>query len=114
MLSYVNLVYAANVYAFSLRTNKDSSMGEFDESIISVFNILFESILFRFYMFLFPFRVILLQLQVILFQEQIFERLRLGAKEKRFGANSGLKYEYLVQKYDAPAPYCLLLLLLPR
>ena len=26
-----------------------------DESIISVFNILFESILFRFYMFLFPF-----------------------------------------------------------
>jgi len=28
----------------------------YDESIISVFNILFESILFRFYMFLFPFQ----------------------------------------------------------
>ena len=28
---------------------------EFNESIISVYNILFESILFRFYMFLFPF-----------------------------------------------------------
>ena len=55
MLSYVNFVYAANVYTFCLRTSKDSSMGEFDESTISVFNILFESILFRFYMFLFPF-----------------------------------------------------------
>jgi len=30
-------------------------------------------------------------LQVILFQEQIFERLSLGAKERRFGANSGQK-----------------------
>jgi len=55
VLSYVNLVFGANVYAFCLRTSKDSSMREFDESIISVFNILFESILFRFYMFLFPF-----------------------------------------------------------
>jgi len=35
-------------------------------------------------MFLFPFRAILLQLQVILFQEQIFQRLRLGAKERWF------------------------------
>jgi len=51
----LNIVFAANVYAFCLRTSKDSSVGEFDESIISVFNILFESILFRFYMFLFPF-----------------------------------------------------------
>ena len=37
-LSYVNIVYAANVYVFCLRTSKDSSMGEFDESIISDFN----------------------------------------------------------------------------
>jgi len=51
----LNLVFATNVYAFCLRTCKDSCMGEFDESIISVFNILFESILFRFYVFLFPF-----------------------------------------------------------
>ena len=49
------LVCAANVYAFCLRTSKDSSMGEFDESIISVFNRLFESILLRFYVFLFTF-----------------------------------------------------------
>jgi len=40
-------------------------------------------------------------LQVILFQEQIFQRLRLGAKERRFGVNSGQKYEDLVQKYEA-------------
>jgi len=52
----LNLVYAANVYAFCLRTSKDSSMGEFDESLISVFNRLFESVLFRFYVFLFPFK----------------------------------------------------------
>jgi len=32
VLSYVNFVYAANVYAFCLRKRKDSSMGEFDES----------------------------------------------------------------------------------
>ena len=32
--------------------------------------------------FYFLSRTILLQLQVILFQEQIFERLRLGAKER--------------------------------
>ena len=31
-----------------MRTNKDSSVGEFDESIISVLNIIFESTLFRF------------------------------------------------------------------
>jgi hypothetical protein len=30
----VNVVIAANVYAFCLRTSKDSSMGEFDKSII--------------------------------------------------------------------------------
>jgi len=52
MLSFV---YPANVYAFCLRTNKDSSMGEFDESIITIFNWLFQSILFRFYVFLFTF-----------------------------------------------------------
>lgn len=43
----LNFVYAANVYASCLRTRKDSSMGEFDESIISVFKWLFEFILFR-------------------------------------------------------------------
>ncbi|AES88631.1 transmembrane protein, putative [Medicago truncatula] len=35
------------------------------------------------------------------FQEQIFQRLSLGAKERRFGADSGQKYEDLVQKYEA-------------
>ncbi|AES78931.2 hypothetical protein MTR_7g051170 [Medicago truncatula] len=35
------------------------------------------------------------------YQEQIFERLSLGAKETRFGADSGQKYEDLVQKYEA-------------
>jgi len=29
--------FAANVYAFCLRISKDSSVGEIDESIISVF-----------------------------------------------------------------------------
>jgi len=34
VLSYIiNFVYAANIYAFCLRTSKDSSVGEFDESI---------------------------------------------------------------------------------
>ena len=47
-LSYISLVLCCYVYAFCLRTSKDSSVGEFDESIISVFNILFESVLFRF------------------------------------------------------------------
>jgi len=51
--------------------------------------------------FYFLFRAILLQLQVILFQEQIFQRLRLGAKERRFGVYTGQKYEDLVQKYEA-------------
>jgi len=51
----LNFVYSTNVYAFCLRTSKDSSMGEFDESLISTFNRLFESVLFRFYVFLFPF-----------------------------------------------------------
>jgi len=37
VLSYVKFVYVANFYAFSLRTSKDLSMGEFDESIINVF-----------------------------------------------------------------------------
>ena len=55
MMSCVNFVYAANVYAFCLRTSNDSSMGEFDESLISVFKWLFEFILFRFYVFLFTF-----------------------------------------------------------
>ena len=50
-------------------------------------------------MFLFPFRAILLQLQDTLFQEQIFERLSLGAKERRIGADSCQEYEDLIQKY---------------
>jgi len=49
--------------------------------------------------FYFLFRTILLQLQVILFQEQIFERLSLSAKERRFGADLCQKYEDLVQKH---------------
>ena len=51
----LNFIYAANVYAFCLRTSKDSSKGEFDESIVSVFNNLYEFILYRFYVFLFTF-----------------------------------------------------------
>jgi len=46
---------------------------------------LFGNMHVRFYLdlicFYFLFGAILLQLQVILFQEQIFQRLRLGAKE---------------------------------
>jgi len=42
-------------------------------------------------------RTILLQLQVILFQ--IFERSRLGAKERLFGADSRQNYEDFVQNY---------------
>jgi len=49
--------------------------------------------------FYFLFRTSLLQLQVILFQEQIFQRLRLGAKERRFGADLCQKYEDLIKKY---------------
>jgi len=49
--------------------------------------------------FYFIFKAILLQLQVILFQEQIFQRLRLGAKERRFEADLCQKYEDLIQKY---------------
>ena len=55
MLTYVNFVYVVNVYAFCLRTSKDSRMREYDESLISVFNWLFEFILFRFYVILFTF-----------------------------------------------------------
>jgi len=40
-------------------------------------------------------------LQIILFQEQIFERLSLREKERKFGADSGQKYEDLIQKYEA-------------
>jgi len=53
-----------------------------DESIISVFNILFEYVFLDFIRFYFLSKTILIQLQGILFQEQIFERLRLGAKER--------------------------------
>jgi len=60
-------------------------------------------------MFLFPFRAILLQLQVILFLEQIFNRLSLGAKERRIGADSCQKYEDLVPKYSIGAPHITLL-----
>ena len=52
-LSYISLVLCCYVYAFCLRTNKDSSVGEFDASVISVFNIIFESILFLFEFVLF-------------------------------------------------------------
>ena len=47
-LSYINIVLCCYVYAFCLRKSKDSSVGEFDESIINVFNIIFESVLFIF------------------------------------------------------------------
>jgi len=40
--------------------------------------------------------------------------LSLGAKERRFGADSGQKYEDLVQKYEATTTTLLLLLLLLR
>jgi len=80
--------------------------GEFDESIISVFNILFESVLFRFdfvlYKYYFLFRTILLQLQVIIFQERIIVRLSLGAKERELGADSGLKYEIWDKNMSPP------------
>ncbi|KEH41935.1 hypothetical protein MTR_1g057770 [Medicago truncatula] len=45
------------------------------------------------------FLTISLQLQVISFQKQIFQRLSLGAKERRFGADLCQKYEDLIQKY---------------
>jgi len=35
VLSYINLVLGRYVYAICLRKCKDSSVGEFDESIIS-------------------------------------------------------------------------------
>jgi len=41
-------------------------------------------------------------LQVIIFQEQKFDRLSLGEKEKGLGADSGLRYEKLGQKYVTP------------
>jgi len=47
-LSYVKSCLCCYVYACCLRTSKDSSVGEFDESIISIFNIIFESFLFIF------------------------------------------------------------------
>jgi len=40
-------------------------------------------------------------LQVILFQEQIFQRLRIGAKERCFGADSCQKYKDSGQFYLA-------------
>jgi hypothetical protein len=62
----LNLVYAANVYAFCLMTSKDSSMGEFDESLIRVFFIDYLSLFYLDFMcFYFLFRTILLKLQVI-------------------------------------------------
>jgi len=74
----------------------------YDESIISVFNILFESILFRFYMFLFPFQNYFTSIASYLISEKnFFEGSSLGAKERRFGADSGWKYEDLAQKYEA-------------
>jgi hypothetical protein len=53
VLSYINLVLCYYIYAFCLMTSKDSSVGEFDESVSSVFNIIFESVLFRFEFILF-------------------------------------------------------------
>jgi len=48
-----------------------------------VFSIYYLSLFYLdFICFYFLFRIILLQLQVILFQEQIFERFRLGEKER--------------------------------
>jgi len=84
---------------FCLRTSKDSSVGEFDESIISVFICYLSLFYLDFIRFYFLSITILLQLQVILFQEQIFERLRLRAKERLFGGDSGQKHEDSVQKY---------------
>jgi len=101
-MSYVNLIYVANVYSFCLRTNKNSSVGEFDESIMSqllvLFYIIFKFILFRFNMFLFPFRTILLQLRKLFyFRNKYLKRLSLAAKEWRIGVDSYQKYEDLIQ-----------------
>jgi hypothetical protein len=65
VLSYVNFVYAAKVYAFCLRTSKDSSMGEFDKSIISVFKCLFYLDFMCFYSLS---RALLLQLCLVIFR----------------------------------------------
>jgi len=86
------------------RLNKRSEEEKSDESMISVLNIIFESVLFIFDFVLFNiiyflFRTILLQLQVIIFQEQIFERLSLGSKERIIGVDSCQKYEDHIQKY---------------
>jgi len=93
-LSYVKSCLCCYAYAFCLRTSKDSSMGEFDESIISCFNIIFSFILFRlkFILFKYYFLLDLFYFNCIFtFQERIFDRFSLGAKERGLRADSGWK-----------------------
>jgi len=62
-----------------------------DESIISYLSLFY----LDFMCFYLHSRTILVQLQVIQFHEQIYERLSLGAKERRFGAVRAKKMKIL-------------------
>ena len=70
-----------------------------DESIISVFNIIFESVLFylyliSFYLILFPF-----QNYFTLIASYYISKIKSSSKERIIGADSCQKYEDLIQKY---------------
>jgi len=65
-----------------LRTSKDSSVGEFDESIISVFNIIFESDLFIFDFVLF---------KIISFLELFYFNCKLFNFENKYFKDSVLE-----------------------
>ena len=106
-MSYVNSCLCCYAYAFFLRTSKDSSVGEFEESIINSFNIIFSFVLFTFKFILFKYYFLLYIFYfncIFIFQERIFGRFSLGAKERGLWADSGWKNTRFNAKIYFPKP----------
>jgi len=105
-LSYVKSCLCCYAYAFCLRTNKDSSVGEFDESIISCFNIIFGFVLFRFKFILFKYYFLLDLFDfncIFIFHERIFDRFSLGAKERGLRAVGLENTRFITKIYHSPS-----------
>jgi len=99
----LNLVYVVMSMHFAWGQAKIQVWGSLMSQQISVFNIIFESVLFIFDFILFHIisflELFYFNCKLFMFQEQIFERLSLRAKEMIIGADSCPKYEDLIQKY---------------
>ena len=105
-MSYDYLVLCYHVYAFCLRTSKDPSVREFDETIISLFYIIINLVLFRF-KFILYYCCFLIELFTLRFNKLYFRNEywveQSWSKRKRIRSWFGLeKMQDSTQKYAAP------------